>query len=55
MPDLEEQLRGVMQVDAKVYRARNQIAERTDPQSRQESRDRKLAKLKPVEAEPPAE
>jgi len=57
MDDQEAQLRELMLLDAKVFRVRNQIAEKTDPQSKEKARNRaKAAKVKPADnptEEPP--
>ena len=57
MDDQEAQLRELMKRDAAVYRIRNQIAEKTDPQSKEKARNRaKAAKVKPADnptEEPP--
>jgi hypothetical protein len=48
MNDPEAQLRELMLEDAKVYRIRNQIAEKTDPQAKTKAR----VKAKAVKVEP---
>ena len=62
MTEEEEKLRGLMKLDASVYRARNQIAEKTDPLSEKGQRNaaraaaKKAAKEAKVEpSEPPTE
>jgi hypothetical protein len=62
MTEEEAKLRGLMQLDAKVYRARNQIAEKTDPLSEKGQRNaaraaaKKAAKEAKVEpSDPPTE
>jgi hypothetical protein len=46
MADPETQLRELMMEDAKVYRVRNQIAEKTDPQANKNKAYRSKAKVK---------
>jgi len=61
MTEEEEKLRGLMKLDASVYRARNQIAEKTDPLSEKGQRNaaraaaKKAAKAKVEPSEPPTE
>jgi hypothetical protein len=62
MTEEEAKLRGLMQLDAKVDRARNQIAEKTDPLSEKGQRNaaraaaKKAAKEAKVEpSDPPTE
>jgi hypothetical protein len=52
MTELEAQLRGLMLLDAKVYRARNQIAERTDPLSEKGRKNAARLARKKAQAEP---
>jgi hypothetical protein len=53
----ELKLRALMEEDAKIYRVRNQIAEKTDPQSKTKSvKTKKVVKAKPSDnptEEPP--
>jgi hypothetical protein len=53
----ELKLRALMEEDAKIYRVRNQIAEKTDPQSKTKSvKAKKVVKAKPSDnptEEPP--
>jgi len=61
MTEEEAKLRGLMQLDAKVYRARNQIAGKTDPLSEKGQRNaaraaaKKQAKAKVEPSDPPTE
>jgi len=48
MNDPEAQLRELMLIDAKVFRVRNQIAEKTDPNAKKY----KTKAKKPVKVEP---
>jgi hypothetical protein len=53
----ELKLRALMEEDAKIYRVRNQIAEKTDPQSKTKSvKAKKVVKAEPSDnptEEPP--
>jgi adenine-specific DNA methylase len=50
--DPEFQLRELMLIDAKVFRTRNQIADRTDPQTNKKLYRSKAKTKKPAKVEP---
>jgi len=50
--DPELQLRELMMEDAKIYRVRNQIAEKTDPQTNKKSHKAKAKPKKTAKVEP---